>query len=176
MIPGFFGKLPATGDFVTRRLNRDFVLFWDRLAARHLAVRIRDGSWPANLGLRFLLRLERSGPMAGVAIPSSDRVGRRFPLAAAASSPNIGAGTIAGTTGWFDHVQEILTAARDEETDADRLAEALADLPFPQLPPDSARPLDHLLLWTGGMPPLEVDPENPQRALEGLLSTVREAS
>lgn len=175
LIPGFFGKLPATGDFVTRRLGRDFVLFWDRLAARHLTARIKDEFWPANLGLRFLMRVERSGTMAGVAIPSSDRVGRRFPLVAAVPCPHAGPDTIAGAATWFDHVQATLIAARDAQTDADRLAEALAALPFPQLPASRAGPLGRLLLWSGSMPPVEADPEAPRQALEEVLATVREA-
>ncbi|TIS08300.1 MAG: DUF2094 domain-containing protein, partial [Mesorhizobium sp.] len=29
MSTGFYGKMPATGDFVTRRLPGDFVRVWD---------------------------------------------------------------------------------------------------------------------------------------------------
>ena len=35
-LPGFYGKMPATGDFVTRRLSGDFVRAWDRWLAQHL--------------------------------------------------------------------------------------------------------------------------------------------
>ena len=43
ILPGFFGKLPAAGDFVSRRLPRDFVRFWDRWVARHLVPRLAAG-------------------------------------------------------------------------------------------------------------------------------------
>ncbi|RWF89350.1 MAG: DUF2094 domain-containing protein, partial [Mesorhizobium sp.] len=29
ILPGFYGKMPATGDFVSRRLPGDFVRIWD---------------------------------------------------------------------------------------------------------------------------------------------------
>jgi len=37
ILPGFYGKMPATGDFVTRRLPGDFVRVWDRWLAQHIA-------------------------------------------------------------------------------------------------------------------------------------------
>ncbi|TAN08189.1 MAG: DUF2094 domain-containing protein, partial [Rhizobiaceae bacterium] len=117
----------------------------------------------------------RSGPVAGVAIPSFDRVGRRFPLAAAAPSPHAGLETIAATGTWFDRIQDILVAGRDRETDADALAEDLASQPFPRLLPSTSRPFRHMLFWTDGMSPIEASPEAPREALEELFATVREA-
>jgi type VI secretion system protein ImpM len=175
MIPGFFGKIPATGDFVVRRLDRTFVRFWDRLAARHLAKLIETGLWPSQLGLRFLLQAGRHGPMVGVTVPSSDRVGRRFPLAAAASCAEAGPDMVARTTLWLSGVEKILITARDESMDADRLADMLAGLPFPSLSPSKAGVLEGLLLWIDGAPPVVVDPEAPQDALEELFATAREA-
>jgi type VI secretion system protein ImpM len=175
MIPGFFGKIPATGDFVVRRLDRDFVRFWDRLAARHLVKLIEAGIWPSRLGLRFLLHAGRHGPMVGVTVPSSDRVGRRFPLAAAAPCPEAVPDMAVGTVSWFGAVEKVLITARDERMGADRLADMLAGLPFPPLPPSKAGALKGLLFWIDGASPVAVDPEAPQDALEELFATAREA-
>jgi type VI secretion system protein ImpM len=175
MIPGFFGKLPATGDFVARRLDRNFVRFWDRLAARHLVKLIEAGLWSPQLGLRFLLHAGRQGPMAGVAVPSSDRVGRRFPLAAAASCPKAGPDTVLSAAPWFGDVEKVLIAARDERMDADRLAEKLAGLPFPSLRRSEAGALKGPFLWIDGTSPVAADPEAPQDALEELFATASEA-
>ena len=38
--PGFWGKLPAAGDFVGRRLPAAFVEPWDRWVSRHLVPRL----------------------------------------------------------------------------------------------------------------------------------------
>ena len=176
MIPGFFGKIPATGDFVVRRLDRNFVRFWDRLAARHLVKLIEADLWPSQLGLRFILHVGRHAPMVGVTVPSWDRVGRHFPLAAASSCPEAGPDVIARTAAWFSGVEKILIAAREERMDADRLADKLAGLPFPPLPPSKAGILKGLLLWVDGMPPVAADPEAPQDALEELFATASEAN
>jgi type VI secretion system protein ImpM len=175
MIPGFFGKLPATGDFVVRRLDRNFVRFWDRLAARHLVEFIEADLWPPQLGLRFILHAGRHGPTVGVAVPSSDRVGRRFPLAAAASCPEAGPDALLSATLWFDKVEKVLIDARDERMDADRLAEKLAGLPFPSLRRSEAGALKGLFLWIDGTPPVAADPEAPRHALEELFATASEA-
>ena len=175
MTPGFFGKIPATGDFVTRRLNRDFLRFWDRLAARHLVPLLKDDLWPPDAGLRFLWGAENRVPVAGVAVPSADRVGRVFPLTAAAPCPLVGPDTIAAAGEWFGRVEEVLTGGRDGRTDADRLAETLAGLPFPPLPPSGVGRFRSLWLWTDGMSPAEVDPEAPRAILEELFAPVSEA-
>jgi len=175
MIPGFFGKIPATGDFVVRRLDRDFVRFWDRLAARHLVKLIEVGLWPSELGLRFLLHAGRHGPMVGVTVPSSDRVGRPFPLAAAAPCLEAGPDMAVRTVSWFGAVEKVLITARDERMGADRLADMLAGLPFPPLPLSKAGALKGLLVWIDGASPVAVDPEAPQDALEELFATAREA-
>ena len=56
----------------------DFVRFWDRWLARHLAARLPDA-----LPLHFVLA---HGPLraTGTVLASADRAGRRFPLTLAA--------------------------------------------------------------------------------------------
>lgn len=85
---GWFGKLPATGDFVSRRLPPEFVNAWDTFLGNAVA-----GS-KALLGSTWLEHYLASpiwqfvafpplcgaGAWAGLMMPSVDRVGRYFPL------------------------------------------------------------------------------------------------
>jgi type VI secretion system protein ImpM len=91
-VAGCFGKLRGNGDFVTRRLPRDFVDPWDAmLQAGLLASRATLGCawldayltaplWCFALGDGVI---GESG-WAGVLMPSIDRAGRHFPLTIAA--------------------------------------------------------------------------------------------
>lgn len=89
---GFYGKLPARGDFVRAGLPRSFVEPWDTWLAAVLAGSraLLGESWlPAWLEApvwRFSLAPGTSGPDAvlGLMLPSVDRVGRYFPLTLAA--------------------------------------------------------------------------------------------
>jgi type VI secretion system protein ImpM len=86
--PGFFGKLPNLGDFVTRRLPVEFVQAWDRWLQESLAEsRAQLGEAWLDTYLtsplwRFVLTPGVAGQLgwAGVLMPSVDRVGRYFPL------------------------------------------------------------------------------------------------
>jgi type VI secretion system ImpM family protein len=85
---GWFGKIPARGDFLTRNLPASFVEPWDEwLCAELSEARIqlaeawdaiwRDAPvWCFSLGERTV----DDRPWLGVLIPSFDRVGRQFPL------------------------------------------------------------------------------------------------
>lgn len=89
---GFYGKIPARGDFVQSALPRRFVEPWDAWMQRGLAAsRAELGeTWlPAWLEApvwRFALAPGLCGPEAalGLWLPSVDRVGRYFPLTLAA--------------------------------------------------------------------------------------------
>jgi type VI secretion system protein ImpM len=85
---GFYGKLPALGDFVTRRLPARFIDTWD-LWLRESLAESRDvlgAEWlPTYLTSplwRFALTPGVAGESgwAGVLMPSVDRVGRYFPF------------------------------------------------------------------------------------------------
>ena len=149
LIPGFFGKLPTSGDFVTRRLPPGFVRAWDRWCVRHIVPRL-DRAWPA-CGLRFL----HPGPVTGLLVPSADRAGRRFPLTLAAAAPLQAAA-------WYDALARL--AARAAALAPDALETALVAHPAAG---DSAAPV-RLRLWSDGAP-LEADPETPAAALDALL-------
>lgn len=94
-IPGWYGKIPALGDFASRRLPPEFLNPWEewlmaslRGSRAALADRWRDTFLQAPIW-RFLLFPEVCGPKAwtGILMPSVDNVGRHFPLTVALSVP-----------------------------------------------------------------------------------------
>jgi type VI secretion system protein ImpM len=85
---GFYGKLPCNGDFLERRVPRDFLDAWDPWLQEcmHASRRQLERQWlDAYLTgpvWRFALAegVCGSGAYAGVVLPSVDKVGRYFPL------------------------------------------------------------------------------------------------
>jgi type VI secretion system protein ImpM len=85
---GLYGKLPTHGDFLRRRIDDAFLTVWDawlqaslassraQLADRWLDVYLTSPVW------RFACSAGACGPaaVAGLMLPSVDRVGRYFPL------------------------------------------------------------------------------------------------
>lgn len=157
-VAGWFGKLPALGDFASRRLSSEFIDAWDgwlqrSLAASHrqlgerwLEVYLTSPIW------RFALLGQVCGPepWAGVLMPSVDKVGRYFPLTIAVS---LGEGLwslrrIAAAEAWYAAIEEVALSALDERATIDALEEHLAQLPFPAagLPADDAVELSR---WWG---------------------------
>jgi type VI secretion system protein ImpM len=136
---GFFGKLPARGDFVTRRLTRDFTDPWDgwlqdavAMSAQQLGEEWLDTYLTAPIW-RFLLSPGICGqlPMLGVMMPSVDRVGRYFPLTLAVTVADRAAPVKAMlcAAAWFDAVEQLALSALEDDADLDRIdrqAEAIA--------------------------------------------------
>ena len=180
---GLYGKLPARGDFLTRRLPRDFVDAWDRWLQEVMdATRQATGeAWTeAYLTFpiwRFLLPAGTAGgtAMAGVLLPSTDRVGRCFPLTLATPLPELDRPmTLACAAGpWFERLEQLAYAALDEAADLGVIDAGLAGLSMPPAPSpptgdvfpldgsadpapaaaalaDRAIPPGHGLWWTGG--------------------------
>jgi type VI secretion system protein ImpM len=122
--PGFFGKLPSRGDFVSRRLPAEFVSAWDgwlqealaaaqaRLGAQWLDVYLTSPVWC------FALSAGTCGDAAyaGVFIPSVDKVGRYFPLVAAMPYTDIDSTlSVRRELGaWYGRAQELLLETLDE--------------------------------------------------------------
>lgn len=77
--PFLFGKLPASGDFVSRGLSGALRQWWDERCCATMA----DGVFGVRQGpIRFLVEPMNAcaARQAGCMLPSRDRVGRRFPL------------------------------------------------------------------------------------------------
>lgn len=159
-LTGFHGKLPATGDFVTRGLPTGFAAFWDGWTARHLAP--RSEAWPEG-GLR--LRLVSGGRVAaGVVIPGTDRVGRRFPLSAFVIAPELPAPDRLDS--WCDAALAVLRRTQAEALAPDDLEDRLGVLDRPS----GSGPADPMLVWIRGQGALPCDPVAPGAVLDRLFS------
>jgi type VI secretion system protein ImpM len=142
---GFYGKLPAKGDFVTRRLPPDFVGAWDAWLQDGLtASRERLGeSWLDAYLIapvwRFVLPAGLLDPrvVAGILMPSIDRAGRYFPLTVAAmvAGPVSPVSLAAAAENWFTAAEELAIMALEDGLDFDRFDQEVAALGLPALQP-----------------------------------------
>ena len=147
---GFFGKVPARGDFVRRALPAAFVTPWDEwlqagiagskevLGDAWLEVYLTSPVW------RFALSAQLAGEpaAAGVLIPSVDAVGRYFPLTLACLLPDDAApAEIRSRTSWFDDAERLAVTVLEEDATLDDLVAGVdalgAPVLEPQLPPDA---------------------------------------
>ena len=137
--PGFYGKLPSVGDFVTRRLPRHFVQPWDtwiqtamhasqeRLGSQWLDIYRTSPIW------RFALSRGCCGDSAwaGVLMPSVDRVGRCFPLTLAVEIGRLSPAAIFMTGGpWFERMETVALAALEPETALDAFDQMTREEPL----------------------------------------------
>lgn len=133
--PGFYGKLPAKGDFVTRRLPRSFVDPWDRWLQSAIETS-REQLGEAWLGAylngpiwRFALPAGVCGdrPMTGLIMPSVDRVGRYFPLTIAAPLADgaIPTDVPSQAADWFEVMEDLALSALAEGFDFDGFDQAV---------------------------------------------------
>ncbi len=139
-VAGFFGKLPAHGDFVRRQLPTEWVERWDRwlqggLVATHATL---GNEWlECYLSApiwRFLVSEHIMGSAwLGVIMPSVDRVGRYFPFTVATELPpkaNPWQWAV-HSQNWLDEVEvTLLQALEDDLLDADTLQQRLLSLPW----------------------------------------------
>lgn len=161
---GFFGKLPVTGDFVSRGLPDAFRRHWDAWVTRHLAPRLRaDAVWPEG-GLRF--RLVSGGRVAaGLILSGRDGAGRMFPLSLVVIGDRLPAPS--GIDLWCAAVLPAADAALEGQLDADRLHAALAAIPVPA---GEAPDAPAFALWSSGQPPVPCLPDAPAEALDHILT------
>lgn len=172
-LTGFFGKIPAAGDFVSRGLTPAFVRSWDRFVSAHLARPLSVEPLEAHPTLRFASEAAAGGPAAGVVMASTDSAGRCFPLTLAATVPVAAPDLATRASDWFDAVAEAGDAARCGEIDLDGLERLLHALPFPELAPSEAEPCP-MAFWLDHSVPIPIDPEAPASMLAQLLSKGRE--
>ena len=136
---GFYGKLPAKGDFLSRNLPRAFVDTWDdwlqtgmhesrqALGDDWLQIYLTSPLW------RFILPPGAcaDNAWAGVLMPSMDKVGRYFPMAVVTplSTPFSALATATSSQSWFESVEAcLLDALDDEDLDLDAFHRQLEDL------------------------------------------------
>jgi type VI secretion system protein ImpM len=122
---GFFGKIPAAGDFVSWNLPRSFTERWDRWFSAELLARPDVGPLDPR-AWRFVVPAGVFGdqPVAGVWRMSEDRAGRRYPFVIARVGETVDPGD-----GWFDAAASLAKRCIDEYRAGDWLAGRLPLLP-----------------------------------------------
>jgi type VI secretion system protein ImpM len=175
--PGFYGKLPARADFVSRRLPRDFIEQWDAWLQQGLAVSEtaigpawRDCYFTGALW-RFALPAGACGTaaLAGVMMPSVDAVGRSFPLMLGLELPR---GTdllavAAGCSGWFEAAEALAIEALSDAFDMAALDRRLTPFdPAPSVPLSAGR------IPTVGSKPVGVWLELPMLSAIGAVGEI----
>ena len=168
--PGFYGKLPLSGDFVSRGIPPELLRFLDPWLARHIAPRIHENAlWP-NHGLRFMLAPGIAGKHAqsGVILPSHDRTGRWFPLVCTAVIQEVSMVWGEAADDWFKQLASLCETASQGEITADELEQAISTILPPQ---DGAVDLAEgdMFLWCAGAQPILCDPNAPERLLDALI-------
>lgn len=126
---GFYGKLPSHGDFLSRRLPRQFIEPWDhwlqdcvaasreQLGKRWLDTFLFSPIW--QFGLPPGLCGEDA--WAGVLMPSVDKVGRYFPLTLAAKVKTTELRPLFDPAcGWFDALTQLALSSLEYGFDLQR--------------------------------------------------------
>lgn len=140
--PGFFGKLPCRGDFVSRRLSRRFIDHWDtwlqsavastreRLGAEWLDLYLTSPIWRFG----FAGGLLGEPAWVGVLMPSVDKVGRYFPLTLAVPLDPKTRIPLFFEIGeeWFANLEQLALSSLTDDFDLERFDTSLRSL----LPPE----------------------------------------
>jgi len=134
---GFYGKLPAYGDFIQKRLPQDFINPWHEwVQTGMLACREHDPEGWMTLYLNcpawcfvFSEGICGEQPVAGVTIPSVDRVGRYFNFTMASILPVGTSPTVfaAARHKWFEDLENLALAILDQEMDQDGIEQSIID-------------------------------------------------
>lgn len=135
---GFYGKLPTYGDFIQKRLPQNFINPWHEwLQAGMLANRERDIEGWKSYYLNcpawcFVLAAGICGdqPVAGVTIPSVDRVGRYFNFTMASILPadTDPAVFASARQQWFTGLEDFALSVLDQEMDQDSIDRSINEL------------------------------------------------
>ncbi len=146
--PGFYGKLPALGDFVSRRLPRQFIEPWDQwlqsaiAASREqlgndwLDIYLTSPIWRFGLGAGVC----GTGAWAGVLMPSVDKVGRYYPLTLAVPVPEAQSLPFLFHQGcaWFETLETLALSGLEDDFDLDEFDGKLERLNLPAFMDDSS--------------------------------------
>jgi type VI secretion system protein ImpM len=140
MSAGWFGKLPALGDFASRRLPDAWIAAWDAWLGSELAAAresLGDDAWLALYMVapvrRFWLApgLLTADAWLGVLMPSVDSVGRQFPftLAVPLRHGHDDLVDALASDDWLDEADALARQVLDPAFDVAALEQAIAGLP-----------------------------------------------
>lgn len=142
---GFYGKLAGRGDFIHRGLTPAFIEAWDRWLAAGMAESQAElgGAWLDAYLISPLWRFSIAPGLlvpeavAGVMMPSIDRVGRYFPLTiAVALEPSCNSGAlVGGADAWFEQAEALLLSTLEPEADVDAFERGVQALGAPDSNP-----------------------------------------
>ena len=132
---GFYGKLPTYGDFIQKRLPQDFINPWHQwlqsglLAAREhepkdwLAYYLNCPAWCFVLSAGIC----GSQPVAGVTIPSVDKVGRYFNFTMASMLPGDTEPCSFASTRhqWLADIKSLALEILDQDMDQQSIEESI---------------------------------------------------
>jgi len=148
---GWTGKLPSSGDFLSRRVDPAFAAPWEQWLLAMLAgsrERLRE-RWQESFlsapAWRFVLAPGVVSPEAwcGVMVPSVDSVGRYYPLTLVGGLPATPFDPEQGLKAlgsWFAMVEMLATEALSPSIDIGAFDDSIAALPLPNFPIDRAAP------------------------------------
>ncbi len=167
--PGVFGKLPAEGDFVRRRVPAAFLgpfENWIEAGLRASRAALGEAWLDAFLTApvwRFVVSGGVCGPgaAAGLLIPSVDRVGRHYPLTLISPLPPGAPPAAALNAAWWQSAEAALLSGLDPELGLDAFDAALSGLAPVEAGPAGAPGL------VAALPP-----GRPAEALAALLDTL----
>lgn len=137
--PGWYGKLPTLGDFASRRLPAEFIEPWDLWLGHGLAAQretlgndwldayLHSPVWRFVLMPGVLPGLPADTAMAGVLMPSVDRVGRYFPLTLVAPLPSAprDAGEVEALLAALHRLEDVALDALQDDWSVDELEQVL---------------------------------------------------
>jgi type VI secretion system protein ImpM len=147
--PGFYGKIPSLGDFVSRRLPRSFISPWETWlqeaitnSREQLGDRWLDNYLTSPLW-RFALTPGICGEngWAGIIMPSVDRVGRYYPFTLAtrlegSRNPFL---FMQNSDAWFSHLEQLALSCLEDGFQIDNLEQQLITFRLPAM--ETAPPL-----------------------------------
>ncbi len=141
LVPGFYGKVPSCGDFIRRRLPRDFLQLWDEWMQRSFAISKEQlqSSWLDDYLTspiwRFALTAGLCGEMVatGVIMPSVDSVGRYYPMTISVLLPSSRSPLEIAAAGgaWFCTVEETALFCLDDGFTLEAFRNRVDDLGAP---------------------------------------------
>jgi type VI secretion system protein ImpM len=144
---GWYGKIPALGDFASRRLPEEFPPRWDAWLARAIEASqaALGGAWLDTYLSGPLWRFALAPGIVdtrfwfGVLMPSVDRVGRYFPLTIATASSLPPSAPLAALERWYEGACAAALDCLMAGATVERLESALAGLgPLSFYPSDAA--------------------------------------